>query len=203
MPIHQDNGDTATNLNSTPQSLLQISDFCQSRRRHRRKRPTETETSAPPNVIQHPIQKATNHVIVSLSVLHSVPSHAHVHEDGEEANVDGHVDAPADVDHHATIYTESVELLAALHIFQGQICLLSNGDGDVYVPVMIQLWNKTEGKEEGSISGARHGHGSSRESFPICVPPMIAAAVGLYSYQLSTSDGKDVNVSAHKCTFQL
>ena len=25
----------------------------------------------------------------------------------------------------------------------------------------------------------------------------------LHSYQLSTSDGKDVNVSAHKCTFQL
>ena len=96
-----------------------------------------------------------------------------------------------------------MELLAALHIFQAQFCILSNGDGDVYVPVMIQLWNKKEGKEEGSIISARHGHGSSRESFPICVPPMIAAAVGLYTYQLSTSDGKDVNVSAHKCTFQL
>lgn len=63
------------------------------------------------------------------------------------------VDAPADVDHHATIYTESVELLAALHIFQAQFCILSNGDGDVYVPVMIQLWNnKKEGKERESIA---------------------------------------------------
>ena len=140
---------------ASSQPLLQISDFCQSRRRrhHRRQRPTETSSPLPTNQLIPPIPKAANYnVSVSLSILTTVPGPIH-----DEMNVD----------HDSTIYAETVGLLASLHIFQGQICLLTNGDKSV--PVIIQLLEKD--------CALRH---SPSEVFHIHVPPMIAAAVGVF-----------------------
>ncbi len=129
-------------------------------------------------------------ISVSVSILKRIPELKLCLEDDGEL-----------IDEYATIYTDDIELLLALQIFDGQICMLSRsysygGRHDRYkyhrrrkTPVILKMLNESMHMMDhpSSFLTVEHGvHSEDRSEskctrFRIYVPPCVAATIGCYS----------------------
>jgi len=91
------------------------------------------------------------------------------------------------IDIYATIYTEDVQLLHALQVFDGDICNLytitrsSNNNIKRSTAVMVKILPPSYLPESVTLDNHNSFERRSSNSFHIYVPPTIAASIGLHS----------------------
>uniref|UniRef100_A0A7S3PVE6 AAA+ ATPase domain-containing protein n=1 Tax=Chaetoceros debilis TaxID=122233 RepID=A0A7S3PVE6_9STRA len=123
-------------------------------------------------------------VAVSVSILRCIPEQ----QQHNDVDVDGENDGETS-DEYATIYTDNVELLLALQIFEGELGILSrppNFEGGSHctrVPVIIRSLNDPLSLEVEDECGAKMPKVREKTEgcFQVYVSPCVAATLGCYS----------------------